>query len=210
MNSGKAKLDGMAPLLNAASDTVDEVLGGHPATFSWRALTDGHPPTPGELRGVISVRPVLDYKSVQPGEAASRALRAIAAEVLPRFRANVRLTGPVAISDEEFGTIKEHALRNGLITGAIVLLILWRALRSWRLIAAVVINIMAGLAFTAALGLAMVGSFNLISVYFFVLFVGIGIDFGIQLSRALSRRAARMRRHRRRRSRWPASISGRR
>ena len=35
---------------------------------------------------------------------------------------------------------------------------------------------------TAALGLAMVGAFNLISVYFAVLFVGIGVDFGIQFS----------------------------
>ncbi len=182
VNAGKTKLDGMARVLNAASQTVEAALAGQDPIFSWRALIDGHPPTPGELRGVIAVRPVLDYKSVQPGEVASEALRAIAAAVLPRYQANVRLTGPVAISDEEFGTIKENALRNGLITGAIVLFILWRALRSWRLIAAVTINIVAGLAFTAALGLALVGSFNLISVYFFVLFVGIGIDFGIQLS----------------------------
>src|SRR4029079_14730394 len=38
-----------------------------------------------------------------------------------------------------------------------------------------------GLAITAAIGLAMVGELNLISVAFAVLFVGIGIDFGIQL-----------------------------
>ena len=41
---------------------------------------------------------------------------------------------------------------------------------------------MVGLAATAALGLAMVGSFNLISIAFFVLFVGLGVDFGIQFS----------------------------
>jgi hopanoid biosynthesis associated RND transporter like protein HpnN len=124
----------------------------------------------------------MDYSSVQPGLAASTKLRAIAAEVLPAYGAGVRLTGPVAMADEEFGTIKEHAARDGVITAAIVLFILWRALRSGRLILAVSINLIVGLAITAALGLAMVGSFNLISVYFAVLFVGIGVDFGIQLS----------------------------
>ena len=41
---------------------------------------------------------------------------------------------------------------------------------------------MVGLPITAALGLLLVGAFNLISVYFAVLFVGIGVDFGIQYS----------------------------
>ncbi len=35
---------------------------------------------------------------------------------------------------------------------------------------------------SAALGLLMVGALNLISVAFFVLFIGLGIDFGIQFS----------------------------
>jgi hopanoid biosynthesis associated RND transporter like protein HpnN len=48
--------------------------------------------------------------------------------------------------------------------------------------AAIAINLFVGLAATAALGLFMVGAYNLISVYFSVLFVGIGVDFGIQFS----------------------------
>ena len=94
----------------------------------------------------------------------------------------MRLTGPVAMADEEFGTIKEHAARNGSITFAIVLFILWLALRSGRLIFAVFVNLLVGLPLTAALGLLLVGAFNLISVYFAVLFVGIGVDFAIQYS----------------------------
>ena len=86
------------------------------------------------------------------------------------------------MADEEFATIKEGAVRNGLITIAIVLVILWLALRSGRLILAVFVNLFVGLALTAALGMMMVGTLNLISVYFAVLFVGIGVDFGIQFS----------------------------
>ena len=138
LNAGRLKLDGMAPLLNGASEPIEAALAGKPASFSWRVLTQGHPAAPGDLRGVIEVRPVMDFKSVQPGLESSDALRAIAAEVLPAYQARLRLTGPVAMADEEFGTIKENAARNGIITGAIVLLILWLALRSWKLIGAVI------------------------------------------------------------------------
>jgi hypothetical protein len=182
VNANKMKLDDMSRLFDASSATIEDIVAGRPASFSWRALAQGHPATPGELRGVIEVRPVLDYKEVQSGLAASTALRAAAAELLPRYQARLRLTGPVAMADEEFGTVKENAGRNGAITGAVVLFILWRALRSWRLIGAVALNILCGLSITAATGLALVGALNLISVYFFVLFVGIGIDFGIQFS----------------------------
>src|SRR6476646_6553828 len=65
-------------------------------------------------------------------------------------------------------------------TVVVVLVILWLALKSARLIAAVFINLFVGLAITAALGLAMVGALNMISVAFAVLFVGLGVDFGIQ------------------------------
>ena len=44
------------------------------------------------------------------------------------------------------------------------------------------ISLFVGLAITAALGFLVVGSLNLISVAFAVLFVGIGVDFGIQFS----------------------------
>jgi uncharacterized protein len=62
------------------------------------------------------------------------------------------------------------------------MIVLWIALRSWKIIASVFFSLAVGLALTAALGLAMVGAFNLISIAFFVLFVGLGVDFGIQFS----------------------------
>ena len=94
----------------------------------------------------------------------------------------MRLTGPIALADEEFATVKEGALINTSLTIVAVLIILWLALRSARLIIAVFLSLMAGLAITAALGLMMVEALNLISVAFAVLFVGIGVDFGIQFS----------------------------
>src|SRR5208337_4758021 len=55
-------------------------------------------------------------------------------------------------------------------------------LRSPRLILAVFISLLVGLSITAAIGLSLVGALNLISVAFAVLFIGLGVDFGIQFS----------------------------
>jgi uncharacterized protein len=180
LNGDKLKLDELAQPFDAFSAPLENILKGAPASFSWRVLAQGRPASPGDLRGFIELVPKMDFNAVQPGLETSDKLRAIAAAIAPKYQARVRLTGMVAMADEEFGTIKENALRNGVITVAIVLFILWRALRSRRLILAVIVNLIVGLAITAAVGLLMVGAFNLISVYFFVLFVGIGVDFGIQ------------------------------
>ncbi len=51
-----------------------------------------------------------------------------------------------------------------------------------RIVLAVALSVLVGLAVTAAVGLLMVKALNLISVAFAVLFVGIGVDFGIQFS----------------------------
>jgi hopanoid biosynthesis associated RND transporter like protein HpnN len=173
-------LDDMAPSFNTVSDTLEKIIAGQPASFSWRLLAERKTATPSELRGFIEVRPVLDYAALEPGHGAIKAIRDAGAEILPQYQANVRLTGPVPMADEEFATLKENAELNALVTIAIVLCILWLALRSKRLILAVFVNLFVGLSLTAALGLLMVGAFNLISVSFAVLFVGIGVDFGIQ------------------------------
>ena len=182
VNSGRLKLDDLARPFAAISATLDDVLKGQPASFSWRALAEGKSLSINERRGILEVRPKLDFHDLQPGEAATKAIRDLAAPLESRYRAQVRLTGPVPMDDEQFGSIKENALRNGVVTLAIVGLILWLALRSGRLILALVVNLIVGLAVTAAAGLALVGSFNLISIYFAVLFVGIGVDFAIQFS----------------------------
>ncbi|HEY0224498.1 MAG TPA: MMPL family transporter [Pseudolabrys sp.] len=193
LKSERTSLDDFAHVFDMASDTLDNVVAGRPASFSWRVLAKGAPASPSELRGIIEVRPILDFSAIEAGHAASEEIRRAAAEVAPKYHATVRLTGPVAMEDEELATIKEGALFNGIVTVIIVLFILWLALRSSRLIVAVFINLFIGLAMTAALGLMMVGALNLISVYFAVLFVGIGVDFGIQYS--VRYRAERHERH---------------
>jgi hopanoid biosynthesis associated RND transporter like protein HpnN len=184
VQGGQFKLDDMARPLTLASDTLDRVLAGQPASFSWRVLMQGKPAEIGDLRRFIEAHPILDFHALEPGLAATDAIRQAAADLklAEQFGATVRLTGPIPLSDEEFATLKESAPRDVAITLVAVIIILWLALRSGRLILACFIALMVGLATTAALGLMLVGALNLISVAFAVLFIGLGVDFGIQFS----------------------------
>src|SRR5438105_4592401 len=99
LQSGDLKLDDFTRVFDMASDTLEAVIAGRQASFSWRVLTEGHAPAQSELRGFIEVRPILNYGAIEAGHAASEAIRQAAADIAPRFQARVRLTGPVAMAD---------------------------------------------------------------------------------------------------------------
>ncbi len=94
----------------------------------------------------------------------------------------MRLTGDVPLSDEEFGTLTDRAWLMGGAMMAGVLATLWLALRSFKIILAILATLVVGLAITMGLGLIFIGVFNIISIAFIALFVGLGVDFGIQFS----------------------------
>jgi uncharacterized protein len=184
VENDRLTLDDMTRPLSLAAASLESVLAGRPARFSWQELMRSKPAEYSDLRRFIQIRPVLDYGALEPGRRATEAIRQAAADLKldTRYQARVRLTGPVPIQDEEFGTLKENAAQNTIATLVIVLIILWLALKSPKIILAVFLSISVGLLLAAALGLLLVGTFNPISIAFAVLFVGIGVDFGIQFS----------------------------
>lgn len=181
LQSGQVKLPGMANLLTRAADTVDAVQAGKPAAFSWRALVDTDAARQ-PAHAFVTVTPVVNYGALQAGAQASETIRTVARELdlQKRFGAVVRLTGEQPLADEEFASVEDGAIVNGIGTLIVVLAILWLALRSKRMILAVLVTLAVGLPITSALGLLMVGSLNMISVAFMVLFIGLGADFAIQ------------------------------
>ncbi|MGY8665178.1 MMPL family transporter [Bradyrhizobium sp. UFLA05-109] len=181
---GQVKLDNTERPFNLIAQTVETVLNKGNAIFSWRELVSDQPLTDSDKRAFIEFKPVLDYNALEPGKDATDAIRKAAAELdFPtKYQARVRLTGPVPIANEEYATVQEGAVVNGIGTVIVVLFILWLALHSAKIIFAVFVNLFVGLAITTAAGLMMVGSLNLLSIAFAVLFVGLGVDFGIQYS----------------------------
>ena len=181
---GQVKLDSTERPFNLIARTIEDVLKTGTATFSWRELVSDKPLTDSDKRAFIEFKPILDFNALEPGKEATDAIRQAATELdfAGKYHARVRLTGPVPMADEEFSTVQDGAVVNGIGTVLVVLFILWMALHSAKIITAVFINLFIGLSITTAAGLWMVGSFNLLSVAFAVLFVGLGVDFGIQFS----------------------------
>jgi hopanoid biosynthesis associated RND transporter like protein HpnN len=180
----------LAPALDEFHATLRSVLAGHAAPLSWQDLLAGKlADQAGKYRFVI-FKPVLDYGALEPGGSATAAIRH-AASSLPYVRdgdARVRLTGSVVLDDEEFATVAKGAVY-GLI-GSLLLVMLWLylAVRSWRLMVPIIATLLLGLLVTTGFAAAVIGTLNLISVAFAVLFVGIAVDFAIQFTVRLRER----------------------
>ena len=184
VKSGDAKLEDLAQPMTQIDETLRKVLDGQRARMSWQTLLAGGRSETTDTRKFVMIQPVLDYNALEPGREATKLIRRLAAEqnIDAAHGLRIRLTGPVAVADDEFATLADDAFLNYSLTTAAIVLFLWLALRSGPLVVAVLITTFSGLVVTAALGLAMVGELNPISVAFAALFVGLGIDFGIQFA----------------------------
>jgi hopanoid biosynthesis associated RND transporter like protein HpnN len=184
VETGNATLADIDAPMKRLAPVFADAAAGKVSYLSWRSLITGAAPRPEEIRRFITVKPVLDFNALEPGRAASDAIRADARALAldPAHGVTVRLTGDVPMADEEFGTLTDRAALMGGAMLAGVLLVLWLALKSFRIIAAILLTLVAGLALTMAIGLMVVGVFNIISIAFIALFVGLGVDFGIQFA----------------------------
>ena len=181
---GQANLASFAAPLEGFAQNLTAAAGGHPTPLSWQRLLSGKLSDLGGRYQFVVTQPRLDYGSFQPGGAATAVMRHAISELefVKAGQARVFLTGQVALDDEEFATVAQGMVA-GLI-GSLVLVSLWLvlAVRTWRVIVPILVTLVLGLLFTTGFAALAVGTLNLISVAFAVLFVGIAVDFGIQFS----------------------------
>ena len=90
-------------------------------------------------------------------------------------------TGGLIIDYEEINSVSSGALISGLLSFIIVALLLWILFRNIFIILSILLTILIGLIITLGITTKFIGSLNLISVAFAVLFIGLSVDFGIQI-----------------------------
>ena len=179
---GQADLAPFATALRGFHVALDAAVAGRRRPLSWQRLLGGKL---AELAGpdrIVLIQPKLDYGAVQPGGEATRIIRTAASrlEFVAGGQAHIRLTGAVPLADEEFSSAMQGAASGLAISFSLVVVWLFLALRSWRLIVPVAITLVLGLLLTTGFAALAVGTLNLISVGFAILFVGIAVDFAIQ------------------------------
>jgi len=172
-----------APLRTLA-DSLEDLAAGKQRFFSWRNLITEQEADERELRHIVLIDPVSDFTQLQPGKVPIDTIRTTAQRLQldATHGVRVRLTGPVPLQDEEFATLAERAGLIATLGSAAIILMLWFAVRSPWLIASILATTLVGLLMATALGLALFHRFNVISVAFIPLFVGMGMDLGIQFS----------------------------
>ena len=184
VNDGDASVQDLRTPIRTLADALQGLAAGKPTFFSWRTLMTGQEPDTRELRHIILVDPVLDFTQLQPGQLPIDAIRTTAKQLHldSAHGVRVRLTGQVPLQDEEFATLAQRAGLIACLAGGAIILMLWFAVRSPRLIASILATTFVGLLIATALGLALFHRLNVISVAFIPLFVGMGVDLGIQFS----------------------------
>ncbi|OOG45549.1 MMPL family transporter [Rhodanobacter sp. C01] len=179
-----ADLSAYSAALRELQQVLEHAAAGQPQPLSWQSLLGSDVTRQTDNMRLLLMHPVLEANSLQPGLAATQSLEHASA-ALPGVRSGrvrVNYTGSVALSDVQFGALTEGIVGSTLVSLALLALWLYLALRSWRLIAPVLLTLLAGLALTLGFAALAIGTLNLISVAFAVLFVGLAVDFAIQFA----------------------------
>ncbi len=170
--------------LEGVHRTMAAAIAGRPEPLSWMRLLGGDLADMGGRYRFVLAQPVLAHGQLEAGGAATKVMREAAArlEFVRLGAARVRVTGSVALSDEEFATVARGAVSGMVISVTLITLWLFLAVRSWRLILPILGTLGLGLTLTLGFAATAVGTLNVVSVGFGILFIGIAVDFAIQFA----------------------------
>ncbi len=184
VSKGGADLTPYVESIRAFHEVLADAVAGKPRPLSWQKLLGaGLSDLAGPYRFVLA-QPHQDFGALEPGGDATAAMRRAIGqlEFVKSGDARVRITGQVALADEEFATVAQGAVAGLLGSVALITLWLFLAVRTWRLIVPILLTLGLGLMLTVLFAAVAVGTLNLVSVGFGVMFVGIAVDFAIQFS----------------------------
>ena len=180
-------LPGFAHLLDEMAAAARAQAEGRPRKLSWQALmadAESGARLTGQTRRFVVIRPQLDYSKLKPARAALADVRSTAEAITAEHAGavDIRLTGEAVITSEELESVETGGVLAGGLSIVAVTIILGIGFGGVRASAACLITLLAGLLWTAGIAAAVIGTLNLISVAFAVLFVGLGIDFCIHFT----------------------------
>ncbi len=167
----------------AVSEVVHAYGADSPRTLAWAEVLLDREPSAEARRRFLLIQPVLDFSRVRPAEVTLTGLREVVGELgldaQPGVR--VRITGSYPLSYEEADHVGWQSAAAGAASFILVSLVLILGLRSLRGVVAILVTLVAGLAWTGGFAALAIGRLNLISITFTVLFIGLSVDFGIHL-----------------------------
>lgn len=180
---GDADAEDWQLVLDRVGQATVRAWAEHPVAVSWEEVLLRDSALDVSRRRAIVVHPVLEYDHVLQARKPMARIRDVAERLghTPERGVSVRLTGNPALNyDEMMGFVWDIG-GGGVLCFVVVSFVLYRALRSVRLVVATLATLIVGLIWTAAFTTASIGTLNPLSVTFAILFIGLGVDFGIHL-----------------------------
>lgn len=167
--------------LNIFNESVEQLIDGQPAQFHLVQKL-----TPIDTHDVhyqlITVKRAPQYSEQLPNKAIVDDIRQILETVDIADNIQVRLTGEVAMMNDEIADSISSMQFAGLVSVVLLLLILGVGIRSKAVISGMFIMLFMGVIFTIVFTLLVFGRFNTLSMAFVVMLFGLGIDFAVHFS----------------------------
>ncbi len=161
---------------------INQALASDQHRVSWQRLISADTASKDVYREFIIAQTREAPDEFLPGQAAINQINKTVDRLqLENEQTRIRLTGSTALAYEELKSVSEANIIAIAASLVMVTVILIFGLSSIWLFFASLVTLIMGLITTTAFAAATVGTLNLISVAFAVLYIGLGIDFAIHL-----------------------------
>jgi len=169
-------------LLSSISNALNDTANNKNKPISWQEILS---PTnlSNKNQRIVIAKPIKNFNEIMPAAAAIESARSIIQKLESHTAtARIRMTGETALEHEELETMGQGAIVSGIGSLIMVLLILFRCLRSFKLLFATLLILIMGLILTAGFAAVTIGHLNVISISFAALYIGLGVDFAIHVN----------------------------
>lgn len=171
------------PLLDGIDQSLVAIQLGQNYSLSWQQLLAFKQSSDkNTLRGIVSAKPIANFSSMKPVEKSLNFAHKIAREIQTIDpQVSIRITGKPALEEDEMRVLAEDTVYSGLLALCLIIVVLFLALRSVKLLLCTLIVLLIGLVLTAGFATITVGHLNVLSVAFAILYIGLGVDFAIHI-----------------------------
>jgi len=169
-------------LFNDLSQTLQSVAQGKKYRMSWQDLVLEESATSPQKQFIV-LQTNNDQQIKNPAKQTIKTVRQAAEQLhlKENYGITISITGTPVVNYEDMRSVRTDITIASLISFVMVGIILYLGLGSFRLVCAGLATLMTGLAWTIGFAILVIGQLNMISVTFVVLFIGLGIDFSIQI-----------------------------
>lgn len=171
------------PLLTEIDQSLLAVQSQETHFLSWQKLLDVNQSSDrNTLRSIVSAKPIANFKNLQPAKESLDFAREIIQQIqLKDPQISIRMTGKIALAEDEMRVLAEDTVYSGLFALSLVIIVLLLALRSIKIVLCTLVVLIVGLILTAGFATLAVGHLNVLSVAFAILYIGLGVDFAIHI-----------------------------